>query len=269
LCSLKTYRASMTVEAAFIIPFFLFCFLNLISIIEMYRLHANMTASLWKTGRILCQYSYLYQPGSQENVLVDKAVSGLFSEIYIKAQIKADLARSQKAELVLKGGVESISLAGTSVMDKSDDIIELHAAFQAVPFLAAYPGHAVRQEASFYGHTWTGYALTGQTEETEKEDEYVYITETGSVYHRNRHCTYLNPGIIKIMAEETESKRNLSGGKYEKCPLCKPTKQSKILYITPYGEAYHSSEQCSALKRTIYQIRFSEVGSRDGCSKCS
>ena len=38
----RRLRASMTVEACFVLPFFLFAFLNVISIVELYRLQGNM-----------------------------------------------------------------------------------------------------------------------------------------------------------------------------------------------------------------------------------
>lgn len=257
----------MTVEAALIIPIFLFCFLNLLSVIEMYRLHANITASLWKNGRMLTQYSYLYQKDANKDQLVDFAVSELFTEVYVKKQIEKEFSNCQNAQMVLKGGMTGISLTGSSISGR-DDLIKLYAYYQAVPFPAMYYGKTVRQSACFYGHTWTGYDLAPKPETEEEGEEYVYVAETGTVYHRNRYCTYLNPGIKEIPAGEKENKRNRNGEKYRRCPMCKPIEAGPCYYITPYGETYHSSPGCRALKRTIYRIRLSEAGDKNGCSKC-
>lgn len=45
------YQASMTVEACFVLPFFLFAFLNVISILELYRLQGNMSAAMHDTAK--------------------------------------------------------------------------------------------------------------------------------------------------------------------------------------------------------------------------
>ena len=48
--------ASMTVEAAIVLPLFLFFFLNLMSSIEMIRLHGNLQLALWETGNRMTVY---------------------------------------------------------------------------------------------------------------------------------------------------------------------------------------------------------------------
>lgn len=55
------YQASMTVEAAFVLPFFLFAFLNLISIIEIYRLQSNLSAAMHTTAKEMAIYGYEYR----------------------------------------------------------------------------------------------------------------------------------------------------------------------------------------------------------------
>lgn len=108
--------------------------------------------------------------------------------------------------------------------------------------------------------------------ENEVVDEYVYITENGSVYHRHKNCVYLNPGIQSVRYGELSAKRNLSGGKYTICKsCCKDVEFSDntITYITPYGKSYHKNVNCSGLKRTIRKVSLSEIGSMPPCSKCS
>ena len=64
---------------------------------------------------------------------------------------------------------------------------------------------------------WTGYEkeLLGNASE-----EIVYITETGLVYHRDYHCTYLDLSIRMVNLGEVESLRNEDGGRYYACWLC-------------------------------------------------
>lgn len=51
----------MTVEACFVLPFFLFAFLNIISVVELYRLQGNMSAAMHDTAKQMAVYGYEYR----------------------------------------------------------------------------------------------------------------------------------------------------------------------------------------------------------------
>ena len=104
---------------------------------------------------------------------------------------------------------------------------------------------------------------------TEEEEEYVFVTKTGTSYHENRGCSYLNPSIHLVAAADMDEQRNESGGKYYPCSLCATEQGAALYYVTDYGTSYHCSTACSGLKRTIYEIKRSETGGRTACSKCS
>ena len=46
-------------EAALVLPLFLILFMNLLSIMEVYRIHSSIAASLWEEGRKTAEYLYL------------------------------------------------------------------------------------------------------------------------------------------------------------------------------------------------------------------
>ena len=56
---------------------------------------------------------------------------------------------------------------------------------------------------------WTGYDVT-QGKNREEEDTIVYMTEHGSVYHKNRSCTHLSLSIQAITSAIVRDKRNES-----------------------------------------------------------
>lgn len=64
---------------------------------------------------------------------------------------------------------------------------------------------------------WTGYEAGGFGEE---DDQIVYVTDTGVVYHKNPHCTHLDLSIHAAASSELNSLRNESGGKYHACEKC-------------------------------------------------
>ena len=57
----KAEGASMTVEACLVLPLFLFAFLNIISVVEVYRLQGAMSAAMHDTAKQMAVYGYEYQ----------------------------------------------------------------------------------------------------------------------------------------------------------------------------------------------------------------
>lgn len=114
-------------------------------------------------------------------------------------------------------------------------------------------------------------AYQGKTmvsQEHKASEEYVYLAEHGTVYHRSESCTYLNPSVQSITFVEIGTKRNASGGKYYPCKRCVKKSPVDIVYYTEYGSRYHSSPVCSEIKRNIRKVRLSEIGDFPACSKC-
>lgn len=115
---------------------------------------------------------------------------------------------------------------------------------------------------------WVGYS--GESFLMGKNETIVYMTPSGTVYHKSRDCTHLALTIRNISFEKIEGERNESGGKYTACEHCvKKGKQNGMVYITDYGSSYHNSINCQGLKRTIMAVPLSEVGGRRCCSKCA
>lgn len=103
----------------------------------------------------------------------------------------------------------------------------------------------------------------------DEEDEYVYVTQTGAVYHGSRDCTYLRPSVRSVSSGSLDGLRSSDGSKYYSCERCMRGKQTpQTVYLTTYGDRYHSSKNCSSLNRWVMKIPRSEVGTRRPCSKC-
>ena len=99
----------------------------------------------------------------------------------------------------------------------------------------------------------------------------VYVAENGSVYHQKLSCTYLTLSISQVVYGDLEDMRNRGGGIYKECERCckgKSFQKETPVWITNFGDKYHSHGACSGLKRKIREMDFSQVGSRTPCSKC-
>ena len=114
---------------------------------------------------------------------------------------------------------------------------------------------------------WTGYDVTNVGEWKQQEDM-VYITEYGSVYHKTGSCSYL---CLSIQATDVNSvihKRNEAGERYLPCEYCKSDSMIIVVYVTSYGNRYHTTTGCQGIKRTVNKVPLSQVKEETPCKKC-
>lgn len=259
----RKHKASMTVEAAVIFSLFLIVVLNLLSVLEFVRLQSSMVTALHQVGKKLSIYGYAYDKSGLE-VEEYPLSSVIFSYTYVKSNVEKYAGEEYLDNTVLKNGRTGIYYGNSKIME--EDRIDIIALYE-VSGLFDYNGvKGIPMYSRFFGHVWNGYDVEGQRN-TEDEEIYVFITKNGTVYHRNRNCTYLNPSVKAIYYDELKERRNENGAIYYACERCGNTKTT-VVYITEQGTRYHTSLECSGLKRTIYSIPISEVGGRSPCSKC-
>lgn len=157
-----------------------------------------------------------------------------------------------------------------SALNGNDNLIILREAYTLTPVIGFFPGLSVSVEDEIMLHSFTGYTGNAERSNDRDEEEYVYVTETGTKYHVNPDCSHINICPKTIDAGDLNSLRNNDGCRYQKCHVCHPQK-SGILFVTDYGDSYHCDSNCSALKRTVRMIPLKEALA-DGytpCSKCS
>lgn len=263
---LSRRRGSMTLEASFALPFFLFAVLNILFAVSIIGTQSRINAALHQVGNKLAFAGYAY-----ENTVGDALPDGLagvaVTEGYARGQIVEYVGRDYLENSCVKGGAGGLSFIGSSVMGE-DDVIDLKISYRVRPFveLMGFDGFLLSQR--YYGRAWTGYDVTGSAGSGTGEDPMVYITKSGTVYHLDRNCSYLNPKIETVSAQAVSDRRNASGAKYVPCGSCGAGGGADQVYITSYGSSYHRRLNCPGLKRTIYTVPLSEVGARGRCSKC-
>ena len=70
-----------------------------------------------------------------------------------------------------------------------------------------------------------------------------------------------------MSSSAVDGMRNADGGKYYPCEGCGGNPDETV-YITDYGDRYHTDINCSGLKRTVEEIDIKDVGDRGVCKKC-
>lgn len=262
---------SMTVEAALALPLFIFFFCNILGFLDMIRLQCVMFAAVRETGTKLCEYAYYLEnaeAGGVDPSSVPEGISSLIlSETFVRSDVQNYLGEDYLHESPILG--DSISFLQSDILG-SDDLISIVADYRVEPFISVIAPESFALQTRFVGHAWIGYEIAGSSDRSDDEDDeqFVYITPTGEVYHKSSECTYLKPRIRQTTAREIGDKRSSDGSCYYACESCHPTRVG-TLYYTPDGNRYHSSPSCPSIKRTAIRVRLSEVeADHRACSKC-
>lgn len=118
-------------------------------------------------------------------------------------------------------------------------------------------------------HKWIGYDLSqGEGSAAAEKEEMVYVTKSGSAYHRERSCIYLNPSVEMMGLVQAQTAVNRNGTVYTACEICSP--KDGIVYVTETGSRYHGTVTCSGLRRTIDCMTLQDAVSAGyhACPRC-
>lgn len=241
-------KGSVTVEAALAVPIFFLAVVSLLYLMEIMAIRTSVRAGLQWAGKQAMQNAYAVRaviPADLEGDVVQAAGAGR-------------LDRS-----IIVGGSSGIHCEG-SYLSPGTGIGKIKASYKVRLPIPLFAAASVSCEETMQIKAWTGYEknMFGNN-----DDETVYVTETGLVYHRDYQCTYLKLSIHMVQASEVDTLRNDGGGKYYPCEHCRGQSFGGV-YITDTGNRYHTSLTCSGLKRTIYAVPLSEAVGKGACSRC-
>lgn len=262
--------ASMTLEAAIVLPLFIFFFINIMSVLNIIKVQSDLEAALHQTGNEITLLAADIKAGKEvledpEEIETSGLICSVGYGVYAATRVKDYLGDSVEKSCVT-GGAAGLHFYSSKVMQEGDivDIVvdyKVHPIFPLIGF-AQFP-----VESRYYGHAWTGYDITKGAGGEDTEEELVYVTEHGTVYHRDMGCKHLKFKISSVPIDKVGEQRSLDGSKYYPCQYCGSVSAGNV-FITPYGNRYHKSVSCPGLKRKIYTIPISEVGGRGPCSSC-
>lgn len=246
--------ASATVEASFVLPLFIFAYLAVMQLMWVLLGQLGIISSLYDTGMSLS----VMAEGTKEHKYISSAgaavlfYGGLDSDYIKMAGIAGDKAGITLLKSKIKDDMSEIYLRADYVTVNSVDLF------------GVFP-HMYTQTLYFRG--WIGVSELGRNAAAGIDADLVYVTDYGEVYHTHKDCTYLNPSISRTTLTKALELRNKGGASYAPCKSC--YNNTDIVYITDYGTSYHSSANCSGLKRSIMVMDKDSVGNMRLCSKCA
>lgn len=259
----RNQKGSLTLETAMVLPWFLFAMLAMLQFASVQNASSALLAGAQDTAKDMAAYAYIrdLDVAAGDGVAADLITGGI-SAAYAQGQIR------KKSGVSSKEG--SLSLLQSCFTE--DEMIDLVGTFQPAHTWTLLPVKRQRSIIRARVRAWTGREGSkgggdpGEGSEQEQEEQ-VYVAETGQVYHRDPNCTHIKLTIQKVPKTALSGLRNASGGKYHCCERCGKGSGGTV-YISPYGDKYHSSLECSGLKRTVRKVSLSEAEGLRPCSKC-
>ena len=250
----ETARASLTAETAIALPVFFFCMLALMQYLEVIRAASAQGSLLSRTAQEMAIAAYTTEYTGEESPFPALLNAG-YALTRIESEAKSDRIKNR-----------NILLSSFPDENKNIDLVMTYQIKSAVG-MVTIPGYFWVQRACV--RSWTGRDGSGESAADGGEDgsSHVYVTEYGTVYHRDLNCKYIRLSIRPASLEQVKAARNNSGEIYHKCEYC-GGKDAGVYYITDDGNRYHTSLDCGALKRTIQEVPLSETGSLRPCSHC-
>lgn len=257
--------AGMTVEAAVVLPLFLFFFLNLSCAVEIIRLHGNLQLALWEVASRLSVYGYALEQ-KEQNTLAEELSGIALSYGYIRSEMVKYVGEEYLDASPLTHGAKGLQFLESEVFSEGD-YFEINVTYSISPWINLAGFHSFRMANRYYGHFWNGYEIPDAAGQENALDT-VYVTENAEVYHADRGCSHLNISVSQVAFRNVDSCRNINGGTYTPCEKCFGKTGGGIVYITEEGNRYHSSRSCSGLKRTVYSVLLVEAQKYDVCKRC-
>ncbi|WP_124068345.1 TadE family protein [Clostridium sp. E02] len=263
-------KGSLTIEAAMVLPLFLFFMVLLMMPMKILNDGRKIQIALERTGEEVSQYVYLYDELEIGTKLKKKGLGKIPDEFLstLSEQAVLILVRKRVEGRVGFEHLTSVSFARSSIL-RDGETIDLVMDYQVKLPFSILGKRSVPMTARCYRRAWIGNKKRA-VEASEENEELVYIGKGSTRYHKDRTCHYLYNTIKKISFQELKTVRNLNGGKYKPCSRCgELAGEQNGVYILPSGEKYHSTKNCSAITAYVKAVPLSKVRHLGACSYCS
>ena len=256
--SLMKVRGGVTLEAALIIPIYIFTVSVIINILILLGVEMRVKEAAFESIRETSGRAYLYM--SEDSGSLPAGGITLFS---IDKNIKQKLAQSGTLSKSIKGGVNGINITSSKILNNNSKI-KLNIEYTLNTPFSFFEAANIKVSQNLETYAWLGEDYMEYREDT----KYVYVAKHGTVYHLTPHCSYLHTNIYVSNTGDIMYKRNASGAKYYACKRCGNSGIVGTVFYTQYGNRYHSDRECTEIHHDYKKVPLSEVeGTMSQCSK--
>lgn len=251
-------NASASVEGAIVIPLFIYAVMSIMFIMQVIAVRIHINNAFYVTLRKCAGYVYVYEnSGNVPKGMVAETIRRLLID-----EIGTDYA----ADHNIMGGNAGIMFMSSKILN-DNSVIDIKLTYSIKNPFDIFDLSTIRVTDRKRINAWLGEDKDNFAGNV-SDKEYVYITAGGEVYHTDKECTYLLRYILEADRSCMDVLRNASGAKYYSCEHCGQTKDTTSIYYTLYGTRYHSSRNCTELKRNIQKVSKDSVSDRRLCEKC-
>lgn len=271
----SSHRGSLTLEAAIILPLYMFFLITILYILNILHIQNVFQAAMEEASRKINSYAYVAEQfeklkeeerntvGSYDAGFVLNLAKNQVSKITISNSFLTDRIKNIADSSYIKNGYKGIiiSFEGNDLSEYVDFNISY---MVKLPFLPSdiflIP---VTQRCYFKPFVGTDIA-----EKKGDFTEYVYITATGSVYHNTPYCTYLNRYYDVVTEDQINVTWDTAEG-YHACPHCAYNQPiGPTSFLCPGRKVYHNRTDCIYIETYIYKIPKDQTGNMPMCSRC-
>lgn len=278
---LRRSDGSLTVEASLAVPPVFLCLWMFLQLFLFLHVQTEMQTAMTSVVRRLSEYGTVYSQISSmsaeeaddliHKIGIDSAIGRVAGQAYLGYLLREEIEDDDWIVMV-SGGTSGVSASGSRLFEEKGKI-SLLVSYRFTPFssVISFGSLPVVQRVdagSFFGKDRE---VKKTSEEDEEEPEMVYVASRGTVYHCVATCTHLKIDVRQVAYSDVGKERNNDGEIYRQCTYCDHTPIGSTVYITDYGNRFHTTITCSELRRTYESITKEEAESRGlrGCKKCS
>lgn len=260
----RALAASMAVEAAVVLPLFLFSCVCLLTPIKIFDCQRQVQGALEQAGEELSQYAYI-------QFQMEKGNEDLDSPVDAENLLGLGYVRLRMAEQLERDWLEQVSFLGSEILSEDEEIRLVMNYRIRLPFsvlgVKSIPMESVCVRRAWVGAEGGREGLEGGGDAWE-EEQVVYVGKNPTRYHTNPGCHYISNDLTAVSIEQVEGLRNSQGGKYYPCARCGGKGSGGTVYVTPSGTSYHTTQDCTAIIAYVRAVKLSEVAHLGCCSYC-
>ncbi len=266
---------SITVEAAFVLPLFVFAMVTILYFFNLIYIQTTMQIQLENTAKIISSSTCVTTSANvnlndDENSLLEKVVIDTAGTIAISSLFITDDIREFADNSLIVNGSDGLSFLGSDVTN-TDYPLDIKLSYKVrMPFIPE-DVFTFKLRHRCYFKAFNGKALKTNLI---LGNYYVYVAQNGDVFHKNRLCSYLQR--FTELKNEAQLKKE-----YPSIQLCSFCKQNSNLfsspqlngvsyvYVTVEYDVYHNSETCPSLQRFLTRMNYEDAKELySPCNRC-